>query len=318
MILFKDFFNTLYLFLRPLIKWFLHRFTNLCELQRLCYGAHSGYKRCKLVERSLNLSTKSQINHLVYCLNDMTSHPIRESQIQLDIVDRAINTILLVKKINPKYHPGFPKSFGRCVEAIYGYKRLSTIVEDLRLEPYDSENSLHERKLMALWNNLMPEVQLESRITKQWQDIGFQGDDPATDFRGMGILGLENLLHFSREYPGTVRHLLSHSQHPKYGYTFAVVGINITHMAWRLLKEGHAKPHFYNLLRNGRKGYPTIEQFHQFYCYLFYEFDAYWMNAKPNNLMEFNIVQDKFEKSIKKITERENCIFKMNLSVENV
>jgi hypothetical protein len=33
MILFGDFFNSLYLILRPLIKWFLHRFTNLCELQ---------------------------------------------------------------------------------------------------------------------------------------------------------------------------------------------------------------------------------------------------------------------------------------------
>lgn len=193
-----------------------------------------------------------------------------------------------------------------------------TIVEDLRLEAYDPENVLHERKLMALWNTLMPDIPLESRITKQWQDIGFQGDDPATDFRGMGILGLENLLHFAREYPGTARHLLSHSQHPKYGYTFAVVGINITHMAWRLLKDGYAKSHFYNLLRSGQKGYPTIEHFHQFYCYLFYEFDSYWMNAKPDNLMEFNIVQEKFEKSIKKVTERENCLFKMNLSVECV
>lgn len=270
------------------------------------------------MERSLNLSKKSQIKHLVYCLNDITSHPLPESQIQSEIVERSINTILLVKKINPKYHPGFPKSFGRCIEAIYGYKRLVSIVEELRLEQYDSENSIHERKLKALWNNLMPDIPLETRITKQWQDIGFQGDDPATDFRGMGILGLENLLHFAREYPGTARHLLSHSQHPKYGYTFAVVGINITHMAWRLLQDGHAKSHFYNLLRTGLKGYPTIEQFHQLYCYLFYEFDSYWMNAKPDNLMEFNIVQEKFERSIKKVTDRENCLFKMNLSVESV
>ena len=36
----------------------------------------------------------------------------------------------------------------------------------------------------------MPGTQLEARHTKQWQDIGFQGKDPATDFRGMGVLGL--------------------------------------------------------------------------------------------------------------------------------
>ena len=32
----------------------------------------------------------------------------------------------------------------------------------------------------------MPDTQLESRITRQWGDIGFQGEDPSTDFRGMG------------------------------------------------------------------------------------------------------------------------------------
>ena len=36
----------------------------------------------------------------------------------------------------------------------------------------------------------MPGTELEARRTKQWQDIGFQGKDPATDFRGMGVLGL--------------------------------------------------------------------------------------------------------------------------------
>lgn len=40
----------------------------------------------------------------------------------------------------------------------------------------------------------MPTVKLESRITKQWGDIGFQGEDPKTDFRGMGLLGLINLV----------------------------------------------------------------------------------------------------------------------------
>lgn len=33
MILLENFLRKLYLVLRPLIKWFLHRFTNLCELQ---------------------------------------------------------------------------------------------------------------------------------------------------------------------------------------------------------------------------------------------------------------------------------------------
>lgn len=146
---------------------------------RICYGAHVGSSRTKGVARSLELSRKPQIKHLVYCLNEITQDPLDESLIQQEIVDRAINTVLLVKKINPKYHPGFGKSFGQCVQQIWGYKRLIKIVEDLRTTQYNSDNDEHERKLIALWNVLMPDTKLESRITKQWQEIGFQGDDPS-------------------------------------------------------------------------------------------------------------------------------------------
>lgn len=41
----------------------------------------------------------------------------------------------------------------------------------------------------------MPGQQLTDRISKQWQEIGFQGNNPATDFRGMGMLGLRCLLY---------------------------------------------------------------------------------------------------------------------------
>ena len=35
---------------------------------------------------------------------------------------------------------------------------------------------------------MMPGTPLEERITKQWGGLGFQGKDPQTDFRGMGML----------------------------------------------------------------------------------------------------------------------------------
>ena len=67
-------------------------------------------------------------------------------------------------------------------------------VEALRATNYDADNLAHEQKLLQLWSLLQPGVPLATRKTKQWQNIGFQGDDPKTDFRGMGLLGLENLL----------------------------------------------------------------------------------------------------------------------------
>lgn len=308
-----NFLDAIYLYVRPLIKWFLHKFTKLCELQRLCYGCQAGCERVRKVERSLELSRCQQIKLLLINLNNTVEHGVDEAQWRTEITNRALNTVLLVKKINPRVHSTFSKPFATCVDMIWSYRRLQFHIEDLRTQPYDEEEPEHEQKLIELWNLLMPDTPLEARVTKQWQDIGFQGDDPKTDFRGMGVLGLENLLYFARNYPGSARHLLSHSQHPKHGYTFAVVGINITHMAWRLLKSGKAKSHFYNCNTQ-----LTLDHFHQFYCFLFFEFDQHWVAAMPQSIMEFSTVQQSFEHDVLKLLKRDKCHFKMNLCVENV
>ena len=68
------------------------------------------------------------------------------------------------------------------------------VMNKLFFTAYNAENLVHEQQLLQLWSLLQPGVPLMTRKTKQWQNIGFQGDDPKTDFRGMGLLGLENLL----------------------------------------------------------------------------------------------------------------------------
>ena len=59
------------------------------------------------------------------------------------------------------------------------------------VENYSKENTDHEAMLMQLWGTLKPQEELGERISKKWIDVGFQGNDPATDFRGSGLLGLK-------------------------------------------------------------------------------------------------------------------------------
>jgi len=40
---------------------------------------------------------------------------------------------------------------------------------------------------IKLWTLLKGDEKLIARKSEQWQSIGFQGVDPATDFRGMGM-----------------------------------------------------------------------------------------------------------------------------------
>ncbi|KAG6514132.1 hypothetical protein ZIOFF_024472 [Zingiber officinale] len=55
--------------------------------------------------------------------------------------------------------------------------------------------------LRALWCAAYPGVELLGLISEQWKDMGWQGKDPSTDFRGGGFISVENMFFFARNYP---------------------------------------------------------------------------------------------------------------------
>lgn len=166
------FISLIFVYIRPFIKWFLHTFTRLCELQRICYGAQAGASRSRQVERCLALSRHLEIKQLLRELDEAVEYCSEEELKR--IPGQAVAVVQKVKNIKPRIHPDFSALFGACILQIWSYKHLMHRVERLRSEPYDAENLDHEEKLLELWNNLMPEQPLEGRISKQWQEIGFQ------------------------------------------------------------------------------------------------------------------------------------------------
>lgn len=331
---------------RPAVKWFLRQTTRLCELQRICYGEAPGAQRTCAVEYSLLRSRSSRIRDSMERLYAEASHGSssqlvtseqkmsaaeedkkKRKKISFDdnasnAIESSINVILNVKRIKRDLHIQFVHSLAACIQQLFGYQRLMQEVESLRATPYNAENLEHEQSLLQLWSLLQPGVPLLTRKTKQWQNIGFQGEDPKTDFRGMGMLGLENLLYFAKEYNSAARHILSHSHHPKHGYSFAIVGINLTHMAYRLLMEGCAKSHMFNACASSpveaESQRPLLKHFHHLYSYLFVEFDKFWLAEKPQDVMEFNRIRDLFENNVRSLLEDRSTHFKINIAVENV
>ncbi|KAK6048600.1 ELMO/CED-12 family protein, partial [Cooperia oncophora] len=81
-----------------------------------------------------------------------------------------------------------------------------------------------------------------------WQTVGFQavvigewfsGSDPATDFRGTGILGLLQLYCMAKELPeGKLAEIVHLSRQEPNDFPLAVVGINITAILIARLKQG--------------------------------------------------------------------------------
>jgi hypothetical protein len=314
---FSKFVAWLQWFFRPVIKWLLHQATRLTELQRHCYGEIIGAPRTCSVESSLSYSQSEPIQEACKKLDIVVSRNDCDDGKVKVAIDNLVKTVLETKKIKKQLNIQFVRCLQNCSKQIWCYRRLKHDLEILRSTPFDES---HSEKLESLWNGLVDENKPYSRISKQWGDIGFQGNDPKTDFRGMGMLGLENLLFFVREYNKASKHILSHSQHPIYGYSMAIVSINLTHLALKLFNDGTAKAHMYNVTKDkiDENRPMKLDNFHHFYSYLFVEFDQFWLDQKPENVMEFNRIRDLFENNIRTLMADRSVCFKINLVVDTI
>ena len=54
------------------------------------------------------------------------------------------------------------------------------------------------------------------------------------------------------------------------------------------------------------------------FSYLFVEFDKFWLECKPRDIMEFNRIRDLFENNVRSQLEDPRTSFKVNLLVETV
>lgn len=111
----------------------------------------------------------------------------------------------------------------------------------LALTPFDAQNPLHCACLYTVYSKLTGNVvNGRRRLGPHWEEIGFQGSDPATDFRGVGLLGLLQLTFFSvtPEVGRLVRAVYALSLDGRQHFPFAVLGMNISQLGLQVLREG--------------------------------------------------------------------------------
>jgi hypothetical protein len=169
-------------------------------------------------------------------------------------------------------------------------ERLEKLQQRLAI-PFDGSSSQHQDALRALWRAAFPDRVMPGLVSPQWKDMGWQGNDPATDFRGGGFISLENLLFFAQKFPAQFQKLLLKQQgrRAEWEYPFAVAGLNITFMLIQMLDLRAAKPNsssvaaFFNVLAADENAFDML------YCVAFQMMDAQWL-AMGASYMEFNAV----------------------------
>lgn len=188
-------------------------------------------------------------------------------------------------------------------------QRLHKLQERSRT-PFDETRPDHQESLISLWNSAFPDVPLTGLISEQWKDMGWQGPNPSTDFRGCGFISLENLLFFARTYPASFRRLLlkKDGKRATWEYPFAAAGINISYMLIQMLDLQSAKPrtlagiHFMKLLGEDESAFDVL------FCIAFEMMDAQWL-AMHASYMEFNEVLQATRTQL----ERELCLEDINM-----
>ncbi|XP_009365297.1 ELMO domain-containing protein A-like [Pyrus x bretschneideri] len=157
--------------------------------------------------------------------------------------------------------------------------------------PFDGSRMEHQDALLELWRLAYLDKELPPLQSDLWKQMGWQGSDPSTDFRGGGFISLENLIFFARQYPESFQRLL-HKQdgtRAEWEYPFAVAGINISFVLAKMLDLQSAKPttlagiRFLELLKEDEMAFDNL------YCVAFQMMDAQWL-VKRASYMDFNDV----------------------------
>lgn len=118
-----------------------------------------------------------------------------------------------------------------------------------------------------------------------WVFIGFQGEDPCTDFRGGGQLALDHLLNFCKG-PAFLE-CFQRSKNAETEFFFCVAGINVTVFLTRKIKEGF----FAGFFSAGDSRELILQSSGKIFAVLFERLVRLWCeDARSSYIMNFQTV----------------------------
>ncbi|BDA43952.1 probable engulfment and cell motility protein 3 [Coccomyxa sp. Obi] len=176
-------------------------------------------------------------------------------------------------------------------------------LNDLRTRievPFDADNPEHVEGLKRLWEHAFPGVPWQGVQADKWVDMGWQRNDPSSDFRGAGLIALHNHLHMAQEQPRLFRRLLDKAEGTRasWEYPFAVAGVNLTYMLEEVfdLRDKRVGSLIHDRLPGSAAGRSFLSLlagsssvFESVYCMAFEVLDREWLDMKAS-YMDFPAV----------------------------
>ncbi|KAE8711604.1 Detected protein of confused Function [Hibiscus syriacus] len=258
-------------------------------------------KEMVLLQSFLEELGKKQENNVLRQSNSVTDSSILA--VPANIVQGSGTSIVQLFRVHFNIQHGQNQKVAAPVLSLLQKERLKRLQKRLEV-PFDGSQLEHQDALWQLWRLAYPNRELPSLKSELWGDMGWQGTDPSTDFRGGGFISLENLIFFAKNYPESFQSLL----HKKDGnradweYPFAVAGINISFMLVQMLNLRSGKPsslagiRFLQLLGEDETAFDNL------FCVAFQMMDAQWL-IKRASYLDFNDVLKSTRKQLKRELE---------------
>ncbi|XP_058523668.1 ELMO domain-containing protein 3 isoform X2 [Ochotona princeps] len=103
----------------------------------------------------------------------------------------------------------------------------------------DSQDPMHGRVLQTIYKKLTGSKFDCALFGDHWEDLGFQGANPATDLRGAGFLALLHLLYLVMDSKTWLmaQEIFRLSRHHIQQFPFCLMSVNITRIAIQALRE---------------------------------------------------------------------------------
>lgn len=305
---------------RPAVKVVLHWWFGVSEVERVCAGNKIHTSSLSLqfsqsIYRSKKLSVYSKIIffHRPFSVKAAADNIIEHKRITAVNKYVLANLTLALRDL-------------RCINI------MITSLEKTRKTVYDCDNKSHAQHLMRLWDGLFgPEQRFPGSRGPEWSLAGFQGNDPGTDFRGMGLLALHQLAHFasSPERGVEARQCLKISCHETRYFPFAATGVVMTSFMLDLLRENRLHPMLFEAIQKSciSAANPSLDGYqqnsnnyeaaelvenasaaelslaktlsvvlHDYYCTLYASFCDQWLESRPKSIMDFPPIFAAFQK----------------------
>lgn len=142
------------------------------------------------------------------------------------------------------------------------------------------------RVLLSIYRFLIPKGASTQTRGRHWEALGFQGDDPATDLRATGMVGLLHVLYAIQEAPVFVRSMFADSQSATHEFPFVLVCFNMSAVGVECLQRQGLHSLIRSLSKKG-SATPASTALAEFVLGCLFHFQSEWGSAPQRSIADF-------------------------------